>query len=489
MKGLKRALLASCLGLLAVPATAWEWNYGPPTTLEDGYRRVHPVPSCGTSFPNPGYIAIGTQDIGGPNPDVYVVYTDVLGNSVPGWETTYDVEGLGLVDDGIAIVSVPNKGYVFLSNSLNGVWRPALTFIDCKGNVIWSQIYPDSLAGQNLWGNDLILTRSGDPAFGTAAGDLAVAGWWWNGGNEDAFLMRTDAAGNLIWNIAHNNQGLNEAFNALTEAVPAAAGQAGDLVAVGRLATTANDLQGLVARVSGNDGTIGLLPHCMQHHGANGSAEVYHSVTRLQTFFAGQFALVGTTRAPGWLEDIWVTRANSCALNAQSRYGNPFGQVTNERGHDIIEVLVPKAGAPVGSLAIAGDHAVQPGAPVKGALMLLNPGLNPIGGQSRLFGVNNPSFETFYSLAEDPIPWPLPLGYVLGGLVRSPVATADPMDMYLVHDDPGFNTVCEQPWNPTRVNTAWPQLNLQPSRRLPARHIPVNTPYWYQNTGVQTCAP
>ncbi len=106
-----------------------------------------PVPAC-APYANNGYIAIGTQDIAGPNPDVYVVYTDALGNSAPGWESTYDVQGLGLADDGVAIVAVPGQGYVFLSNSFNGVWSPALTFIDCKGKVVWSQIYPDNLASQ-----------------------------------------------------------------------------------------------------------------------------------------------------------------------------------------------------------------------------------------------------------------------------------------------------------------------------------------------------
>ncbi len=488
MKGLRHTLLATGLVLLAFPALAWEWHYGPPLSLDDGFRRVHPVPSCGASFPNPGYIAIGTQDIGGPNPDVYVVYTDINGNSAAGWESTYDVEGLGLQDDGMAIVSVPNKGYVFLSNSLNGVWRPALTFIDCKGTVVWSYIYPDPF-GFDLWGNDLIRTQSGDPAFGTAAGDYAVAGWSQNGANQDAFLMRTDANGILgLLNIAYNNQNLNEVFNALTEAAPAAPGLAGDLVAVGRLITTANDSQALIARVNGNNGAIGAFPQCIQHHGAAGSNEVYNSVTPLQAVFAGQFAMVGNTRGAAWQDDIWVTRGNTCPLTAQARFGDPFGQVTNEHGNDIIEVLVPKAGAGAGSLAIAGDHQQQPGAPVKAALMLLNPVLNPIPVQSWLFGAFNPDQETFYSLEEDPAGWPIPLGYIFSGQVRSPM-TGDPLDLYLVHDDPGFVNSCEQSWTPTRVATSWPQVNLQPTRRQPARYIRVPTPQWYQITGIQTCSP
>ncbi len=485
MKGLKHALLASCLGLLAVPAMAWEWNYGPPNSLDDGYRRVHPVPSCGAAFPNNGYIAIGTQDIGGLNPEVLVVYTNLAG--AIGWEATYDVQGLGLADEGMAIVSIPNKGYVFLSNSFDGVWRPALTFIDCKGTVQWSQIYPDVLAGQNLWGNDLIVTQSGAPAVGTAAGDYAVAGWWFNGGNEDAFLMRTDANGNLRWNITYDNQGWDEAFNALTEALPVPVGQAADLVAVGRINVGGN-LQGLVARVNGNNGGIGAAPQCIQHHGNASSGEVYNSVTRLQVNFPGQFAFVGTTRAADWLEDIWVTRGNTCPLVAQARVGNPVGPApTQEQGNDIIEVLVPKPATPAGSLAIAGMHIPLGGVP-KAALTVLNPVFAPLGGLSWFYAAPQQSSENFFSLAEDPNPWGLPPGYVFSGLTQSNVAGGDPQDMYLVHDDnPAVPALCEKQWNPVRVSINWPQVTLQPNRREPARHIPVPTPFWYQNTGKQTC--
>ncbi len=472
-----------CFGLVS-PALAWEWNYGPPASLEDGYRRVIPVSSCGPAFPNPGYVAIGTQDIGGANPDVLVVHTDV--NGAPLWEVTYDVQGLGLVDEGMAIVLVPDLGYVFLSNSWNGAWQPALTFITCKGAVQASLIYPDIVTGRDLWGNDLIRTQTGDPAFGTAPGDLAVAGWSRNALNEDAFLMRTDPTGVLRWNLAYDNQNQDEAWSALAEALPVAPALAGDLVAAGRLVTPFGDQQGLVARVSGNDGVIGALPQCIQHHGQAGSDEAYNSLTHLQTFpFAGQFAFAGTTTDPAWLEDIWVTRGNTCALGLQARIGNPPGVApTSEHGHDVVEVRVPKFGTPVGSLAIAGDH--MPAGVPKGALTVLNLALGPIPGGSWLFGWPAPNVETFYSLAEDPNPWPIPLGYVLSGATLAGVGP-DPGDLYLVHDDPAVAAPCETSWNPVRVLLDWPQVDLDPTYRELTLELRVDTPYWQQTTGVQTC--
>ncbi len=77
---------------------------------------------------------------------------------------------------------------------------------------------------------------------------------------DDAFLMRTNGAGVPVWHFYYDAGG-QEAFHALTEA-PRNAGQlVGDLVAVGRFNDFGSDLQGLVARVDGATGAIGLCPN------------------------------------------------------------------------------------------------------------------------------------------------------------------------------------------------------------------------------------
>ncbi len=58
-----------------------------------------------------------------------------------------------------------------------------------------------------------------------------------------------------------------------------------------------------------------------------------------------------------------------------------------------------------------------------------------------------------------------------------------------MHDDPAVVAPCEQQWFPVKVVTAYPLVNLDPSRRFPAKEVPVHTPYSYQLTGIQTCAP
>ncbi len=98
--------------LAAGNAFAWEWAYGPPNSFEQAFRRVAPVLNCPSQ--GLGYIAVGTFDQFGANPEVYVVYTNLAG--APIWEMTYDVQASTYEDEGMAIVEVPG-GFVILSNT------------------------------------------------------------------------------------------------------------------------------------------------------------------------------------------------------------------------------------------------------------------------------------------------------------------------------------------------------------------------------------
>jgi hypothetical protein len=472
----RRARLAffaiAVLALLAADAAmAWEWVYGPANTVDQAKRRVQPVSHCQQE--GPGYIAVGTFDQGNLNPEVYVVYTP-LGGGPPVWENTYDVLGFGLADEGVAIAAVPG-GFVILSNVQNGGWMPALTLIKCHGGVVWSQIYPDVVFGKDLRGNDLIRT---------ANGDLAVAGVWWNGNDEDAFLMRTNAAGALLWNIAYDPGGF-EAFNALTEAGPLSTSPTPDLIAVGRINRTNGDLQGLVARVNGANGAIGAAPQCLAHHGLPTNQDVYYSVSPpiLTQPNVGQFAMVGTTSNALWLDDVWVTRGNPCVLANQSRIGSPAGTVpTAEDGYDIREALnFPILGPAGGVLAIAGDHGPNPGGPYDGTFLYVGTNtLLPVAGTGRVFGDHGFRNEIFYSLEEDPAGWPQNR-WILAGLTETNwEGLGDPRDLYLVHYTPPGPLVCEKPWKPVGVNLDWPEAPLQFRRQAPAKDEPVNTPFWPQ---------
>ncbi len=465
MRARRPASFAAFLVLLltlATGAAAWEHAYGPQATREQANRGVSRVVNCGT----PGYIAVGTSD-DGINPQTYVVFTDPTG--APGWEFVYDIQGPGLPDEGVAIVELPNAGgFVFLSNTLvNGVWMPALTHISCSGGApLWSNVYPDALAGNDLYGRDLIRT---------ANGDYAVAGTWFNGADEDAFLMRVNAAGVLIWNRTYDSGGM-ESFNAVVESTPLATGPA-DLVAVGRFNELQGDLQGLVARVSGANGGIGGGAQCLAQHGDAASDEVYNSVTLLtHPQFAGQFAMIGSTTSAA-LSDIWMSRGNPCALAAQSRIGDPQGVLTAEEGYDVIESVNTIYQPYYGLLAIVGSHGPAIGGPRDAFFMQLYTNtLFKFGAWARLFGDHAGQDEIFFSLSQDPPPFP-PLGtYIAAGFTDTAWQPGDPRDLYLVKIDPTiYSSGCHELWEPSSAALTWPPKDLKVELGEVARYRRVDT--------------
>ena len=461
MSRYQRAFIVLLAFLAAVPAGAWEYAFGPTTTADQGLRRVLPYRGCIGGWP-PGYVAIGTKDQWGADPDVYVVYTDL--NGWPVWEMSYDVLIGNFADEGVAILELPNKGFVFLSNVLKaGVqWMPALTYIRCDGSFVRTVLYPDAASG-NLWGRDLIRTRTGDPSQGTAPGDLAIAGNWQNGADEDAFLMRTDAGGGLLWNVAYDIF-TSEAFNALTEATPLPGQTTGDLVAVGRYLKDFTNLQGLVARVSGDDGSTLGAQHCLVYHG-DFAQEEYRSVIELQSAdYFGEFAMAGKTSQAGWSDDIWVTRGTPCVQNRQSRIGDAGG-IRDEEAFDLREVQVDASGAPAGSLAIAGAEGPL-GGPSDGALLFVDTAtLMPMGG-GNVFG--GALAEAFFSLAENPAGGAHPAGFVMAGKTETDWdGNGDPRDLYLVYEHPDLAS-CRIPWTPSGVGLTWPEEPLPYTKSVPA---------------------
>lgn len=74
----------AALCTVALPAAASEIIYGPPTTSEQGEKRVAPVTSCTGG----GYVAVGTLNTAA-GPRAYVVRTSATGGNI--WEISYDI--------------------------------------------------------------------------------------------------------------------------------------------------------------------------------------------------------------------------------------------------------------------------------------------------------------------------------------------------------------------------------------------------------------
>jgi hypothetical protein len=472
-------LLLGTLLLGALPAAAqpFEAIYGPATSADQGARRVKPVNLCTGG----GFVAAGTRNSGAAASQVYVVRTNAAGVSL--WEHSYDLGG-GNQDEGRALAELSDgSGFVVLGNNFTGAsWQTVLLKINCSGTVLWSNNYRWPAFAPSIRGLDLIETRHGDSAFGTAAGDLAVAGYVTSGGNDDAFLLRTRSNGTPIWNRAYKLSG-QERFNALTEATPSYGAPAGDFVAAGSL-SVGTDSQALTARVDGNSGLYGGPNRCVSNYGNADDVQTFFSVIELQTApYAGHLAFGGLSNGAAYSDDIYLlrTQANPCVPAAQARLGdqNQPNQIDREVALDLREVLWPLASAglpPVGSLVLTGDVADVPFTMADVPLLAVAPGnFGVLFG--RIFGSQLPRTEVAFSLERIPTaPDGTIHGYVMAGFSTSDREGAgDPRDLYMVATDGNLDTQCSRLYQPVPKTLPWPMTLNDPTTYQPATWSSVAT--------------
>ena len=455
----KKLLGAALLCLTAWPAAAqpWEEVLGPPTTREQGEKRVAPVRLC----PGDGYIAVGTLEVGGVE-RAYVVRTKANGNNI--FEIAYDIASDGRPDQGNAIVELADgTGFVVLGSSTPATqWSAFLMKIDCNGLPQWTNKYnPPTTTTWNLFGRDLVQATTGNAAAGTAPGDLLVAGFVdYSTTSSDAFLMRTKVNGALIWNRRYNAGAAIERFFGLTEASPAAVAT-GDVVGVGVWAPAGATTQALALRVSGDTGLLGGAPHCAFTYGGVRD-ESFSAVAELRTApETFNLAMAGRSTTPGLGEDIYLVKTNRspCTVLAQSTIGNTVtGAAMGEVAADIKEVLVgvdPALGVPVGALALTGYRGTTAGA-ARDAYLLFARANNLLPITGTLFGDHGNRNDAGSSLAQNPAGGMNPPGFIIAGMSESDFAGAlDPRDLYQVNPNNTAKTNCSIGWIPPGVNQTW----------------------------------
>ena len=137
-----------------------------------------------------------TSSYGAGGVDYWLVETDSSGNMQ--WNKTYG----GARDDfGSCLVKTSDGGYALggwtLSFGSGGedVW---LVKTDSSGNMMWNRTYGGQFDDE---GHALIQTLDGGYAV---AGNTAFAS-----GNEDAWLVKTDSAGNMQWNQTYGGTKLD----------------------------------------------------------------------------------------------------------------------------------------------------------------------------------------------------------------------------------------------------------------------------------------
>lgn len=131
-----------------------------------------------------GYIIAGRAEIAGCF-DVYLVKTDANGDII--WSQTYDYNNN---DQGYYVQETADGGYIIAGATLTSDvgWEMLVLKTDSYGDTIWTQTY-GGYSNDEAWS-----------AQETIDGGYIIAGFSWISGNRlDSYLVKTDAAGDMLW--------------------------------------------------------------------------------------------------------------------------------------------------------------------------------------------------------------------------------------------------------------------------------------------------
>jgi len=147
---------------------------------------------CAVQTSDGGYVMIGYENsFGAGGNDAWMVKTDASGTMQ--WNKTY---GGTLGEQAYAVVQTTDGGYVFSGLTLSfatgpaGTWDTWLVKTDSSGSLLWNRTYGGPA---NDHGNHAIQTSDGGYLL---AGQTSSFG----AGGRDAWLIKTDASGNMLWN-------------------------------------------------------------------------------------------------------------------------------------------------------------------------------------------------------------------------------------------------------------------------------------------------
>ena len=161
----------------------WEKIFGGAGN-EEGYDAI--------ATSNGGFLLVGYTWSHGNKQQIYAIKTDFHGNTE--WEKTY---GGSMWEIGYAVIEVAGGGYVIagFSNSpgiSSGNTDMYLVKIDAQGEVVWEKSYGNQGFPNHEWAYDIIQTL--DEGY-----IIVGARDRYSSGSVNALVLRTDKAGNIIW--------------------------------------------------------------------------------------------------------------------------------------------------------------------------------------------------------------------------------------------------------------------------------------------------
>jgi hypothetical protein len=162
--------------------TLWTRTYGD-STYEYGYSV--------DETQDGGFILAGQKNYsGGVEPDIFLVRTDSLGNTL--WTKTY---GDTLADVAYSVRELPDGSFIVAANkdnSISGIYDVYLMKLNAAGDTVWTKTYGDSLTD---------FARSLEV---TSDGGFIIVGqtYSFGAGEYDIYLIRTDSSGDTLWSQA-----------------------------------------------------------------------------------------------------------------------------------------------------------------------------------------------------------------------------------------------------------------------------------------------
>ncbi len=257
-----------------------------------------------------GFIIVGfTTSFGASQNDVLLIRTDADGNEL--WHKTIGGEG---DDIGWSVAIDGDGGYVIAAQTDSygtGDLDAFLIKTASDGEVTWQKTYGGSAV---------------DRVFGVAlAGDgsilLAGLTYSWGEGDRDAYLLRTDRPGTLLWQKTYGGPGFDNAHSVLVNRDDQII-----LVGYGDHWNAAGKRDFFLKRIRLDGSTEWTETY--------GGRENDHAMTAFQTSDGG-YVLTGYTFSFGKGDsDVYVVRTDSLGKALWTRN---YGSTDAESGYDIIQ--------------------------------------------------------------------------------------------------------------------------------------------------------